>query len=61
MNRYLFLSIFSIFLITISSCRGNNNITERPEPLPQNSLIQAYFNHNYAQGANYTDPYRQKD
>lgn len=62
-NRYLLLSVVSSFLLTLSSCRGENQTTEmiRPQPLPQDPLIQAYFNHNYAQGANYTDPYRQQE
>ncbi len=63
LNRYLLLSVVSSFLLTLSSCRGQNQTTEmiRPQPLPQDPLIQAYFNHNYAQGANYTDPYRQQE
>ncbi|MFM7576141.1 MAG: phospholipase D-like domain-containing protein, partial [Microcystaceae cyanobacterium] len=32
---------------------------QRPPALPQDALIQAYFNHNLAQGADYPDPYRQ--
>ncbi|AFZ43143.1 phospholipase D/Transphosphatidylase [Halothece sp. PCC 7418] len=60
-NRYLLLSIFSFIFITLSGCRQNNNLTSRPEPLPQDALIQAYFNHNSSRGANYTDPYRQKE
>lgn len=31
----------------------------RAEPLPQDPLIQVYFNQNLARGADYTDPYRQ--
>jgi len=63
LNRYFLLSVVSSFLLTLSSCGGENQTTEmiRPQPLPQDPLIQAYFNHNYAQGANYTDPYRQQE
>lgn len=43
-------------LIFFSSSRANS---QRPEPLLQDSLIQVYFNHNTAKGADYTDPYRQ--
>jgi len=32
---------------------------QRPPALTQDALIQAYFNHNLAQGADYPDPYRQ--
>ncbi len=32
--------------------------SQRPPALPQDALIQVYFNHNVAQGANYQDPYR---
>ncbi|MGB0564904.1 MAG: phospholipase D-like domain-containing protein, partial [Spirulinaceae cyanobacterium] len=31
----------------------------RPEPLPQDPVIQTYLNQNPARGADYTDPYRQ--
>ena len=36
-------------------------IIERPKPLRQDPQIQAYFNHNPAQGADYRDPYRAID
>ena len=36
-------------------------IIERPKPLRQDPEIQAYFNYNPAQGADYRDPYRKID
>ncbi len=33
--------------------------SKRPPPLPQDPAIQVYLNQNQAQGADYTDPYRQ--
>ncbi|MGF1486431.1 MAG: phospholipase D-like domain-containing protein [Prochloraceae cyanobacterium] len=56
-------------LILLGSCQkekitidDNNKIykdkIDRPAPLPQDPLIQVYFNHNISQGVNYTDPYR---
>ena len=36
-------------------------IIERSKPLKQDPEIQAYFNHNQAQGADYRDPYRKID
>ncbi len=61
--RSLLFSILSCLLVTLSSCGGENKSTAltRPQPLPQDPFIQAYFNHNLAQGANYTDPYRQQE
>ncbi|NJO20895.1 MAG: hypothetical protein HC838_13825 [Spirulinaceae cyanobacterium RM2_2_10] len=32
---------------------------QRPSPLPQDPRLQAYFNQNQAQSADYRDPYRQ--
>lgn len=32
----------------------------RPAPLPQDPEIQVYFNHNHAAGADYTDPYLER-
>lgn len=58
----LFGLLIVFIVIFLSGCKKekittNNNIF-RPEPLPQASLIQVYFNHNIDRGANYTDPYR---
>jgi competence ComEA-like helix-hairpin-helix protein len=50
-------AIFFISLFFLISCQRNSEI-QRPQPLIQNPYIQAYFNHNQAKGANYTDPYR---
>ena len=61
-SRSLLFSLFSCLLLTLSSCGEQKQSTAitRSQPLPQDPLIQAYFNHNLAQGANYTDPYRQE-
>ena len=56
MNRFfiLFLQLVaSLFLL--NNCKS---IPQKPSPLPQDSNIQAYFNHNQAQGKKYLDPYR---
>lgn len=45
----------SLFLLT--AC-GHLTANPRPKPLPQDPYIQVYFNQNQAEGANYTDPYR---
>jgi len=56
----LFLISGGLFL-TLSSCQRNHSPEViRPTPLAQNEQIQAYFNHNQAKGATYTDPYRQQ-
>jgi competence ComEA-like helix-hairpin-helix protein len=49
------LILTGLFLLT--GCQNLAQI-QRPQPLPQDSLIQVYFNHNQAKGADYTEPYR---
>ncbi|HAC64754.1 MAG TPA: competence protein ComE [Cyanothece sp. UBA12306] len=51
------LSLLIMGLWVLYSCRSTVKI-ERPKPLPQDPLIQVYFNHNQAQNANYKEPYR---
>jgi phosphatidylserine/phosphatidylglycerophosphate/cardiolipin synthase-like enzyme len=68
--RYLLFLICSGLFLSLSGCqqensknsKNSNSVPEiiRPPSLPQDPLIKAYFNHNQAQGAEYTDPYRQK-
>ncbi|ACB53762.1 conserved hypothetical protein [Crocosphaera subtropica ATCC 51142] len=48
-----------IFLGTIAC--DNSVKVERSQSLPQDPLIEVYFNLNQAQGANYRDPYRNID
>ena len=48
---------FFFILISLNSCQNQEQIF-RPEPLPQDNLIQVYFNHNQSKGADYTEPYR---
>lgn len=62
MKRYLFCSsyyiaLFSISLFFLISCQNSSQI-QGLQPLQQDPYIQAYFNHNQAKGAKYTDPYR---
>ncbi|MGF1478694.1 MAG: phospholipase D-like domain-containing protein [Cyanophyceae cyanobacterium] len=45
-------------LILLNACQKKPQV-QRPQPLPQDPAIQVYFNHNQAQGADYTEPYRQ--
>jgi phosphatidylserine/phosphatidylglycerophosphate/cardiolipin synthase-like enzyme len=37
---------------------GCQNQAQKLPPLPQDSVIEVYFNHNQAQGKEYLDPYR---
>lgn len=39
------------------ACQGFSTFNRLP-PLPQDPAIQAYFNHNEAKGADYSEPYR---
>ena len=57
MKRYLILSSnLIIFLILLNSCDSS---PKQLPPLPQDSQIQVYFNHNQSQGKEYLEPYRQ--
>jgi len=60
--RSFLLLLCSGLFLTLNSCRQKPTPPEiiRPKPLPQDTFIQAYFNHNEAQGATYTDPYREQ-
>ncbi len=58
-SRYYFVWLFSALIFLIGGCRASSAISSSTGPLPQDPLIQVYFNHNEAQGARYTDPYRQ--
>lgn len=51
----LVLMLLALWLWRRSPTAG----AKRPPPLPQDPLLQVYMNHNQAQGADYTDPYRQ--
>ena len=54
-NRILLFPLIILAIaILFSACQA---IGQRANTLPQDPLIQAYFNHNPK--ANYTDPYRQ--
>ena len=63
MRRHLFSQILSlsflISLIFLNACENKNSQIQRPLPLEQDTFIQVYFNNNQAQGADYTEPYRQ--
>jgi phosphatidylserine/phosphatidylglycerophosphate/cardiolipin synthase-like enzyme len=50
----LSLSIVS-YLLLLNGCQ---NQAQKLPPLPQDSVIEVYFNHNQAQGKEYLDPYR---
>ncbi|MFP4693263.1 MAG: phospholipase D-like domain-containing protein [Halothece sp.] len=57
--RYFLLLISTCLLVTLIGCPQNETVPNiRADPLPQDEYIQIYFNQNQAQGANYTDPYR---
>ncbi len=54
----LLLSCFFVVIFFIVACQKEPQI-QRSQPLAQDRLIQVYFNHNQAQGADYQEPYRQ--
>ncbi len=45
-------------LVSLAACQQVQSQPDRPAPLPQDSLVQAYFNHEPS--AEYTEPYRQQ-
>ncbi len=59
-SRYFLFLICGWLFLILSGCRQKPRPPQitRPQLLPQDTFIQAYFNHNQAQGASYTDPYR---
>jgi competence ComEA-like helix-hairpin-helix protein len=59
--RYFKLSFVLIFIVTLILVivYRLSSQSNRLPPLKQDSVIQVYFNHNQAQGADYTEPYRQ--
>ncbi len=56
-NYYLIVGIIIGFIIIFKGCQKPVQVSQLP-PLPQNDLIQVYFNQNQAEGAQYTEPYR---
>lgn len=55
-RRKYFLLFFLILAIT--ACQQVQSFSQLPDPLPQDPLVQVYFNH--AQSAKYQEPYRQQ-
>ncbi|MBD2296742.1 competence protein ComE [Anabaena sphaerica FACHB-251] len=53
-----FLSYIFLFLFTLSSCQKVQSSNQRLAPLPQDPLIQVYFNHS--QSSEYQETYRQQ-
>lgn len=47
-----------LLLLSLAACQQVQSQPDRPAPLPQDSLVQAYFNHEPS--AEYTEPYRQQ-
>jgi competence ComEA-like helix-hairpin-helix protein len=45
-----------LLVLTLSACQKVQSQITRPTPLPQDSFVQVYFNHN--ESVEYTDPYR---
>ena len=57
MNRFLILSFNLLgYFFLLNSC---SSTPQKLPPLPQDSHIQVYFNHNQAQGKEYLESYRQ--
>ncbi|MEH1886636.1 DUF655 domain-containing protein [Nostoc sp.] len=50
---YIFLLIFSL-----AGCQRVQSYNQRPAPLPQDPLVQVYFNHS--ESSEYKEPYRQQ-
>ncbi|MEH2439143.1 DUF655 domain-containing protein [Nostoc sp.] len=50
---YIFLLIFSL-----AGCQRVQSYNQRPTPLPQDPLVQVYFNHS--ESSEYKEPYRQQ-
>jgi len=57
-THYLIVSVIIGFIVILNGCQQKPVQVSQLPPLPQNDLIQVYFNHNQAQGAEYTEPYR---
>lgn len=55
-NLKLFLLFLLVLIVVIGCSRKPTNI--QLKPLPQDNLIQVYFNHNQTEGAEYLEPYR---
>ena len=53
--KIFWLTVF----ILLNGCQKEQAQLQRPQPLPQDPFVHVYFNHNQAQGADYTEPYRQ--
>ncbi len=65
MNRFYqkslqFVSLLLFIFSALIACNNSVKI-ERSQPLPQDPLIEVYFNLNEAKGADYRDPYRNID
>lgn len=67
MRHWLWYAVCLSAIAGLTACQPQNSwlpITlaqrepPRPAPLPQDPFIQVYLNHNFAQGADYTEPYR---
>lgn len=56
-SRWLRCAYRSLLLLLMAGCQPDSAI-QRLQPLPQDPLIQAYFNHSQAN--EYTEPYRQQ-
>jgi hypothetical protein len=50
---YIFLLIFPL-----AACQRVHSYNQRPAPLPQDPLVQVYFNHS--ESSEYKEPYRQQ-
>ncbi len=57
LTRLLRCSSF-LLVLTATACQQQGLSNQRPAPLPQDPLIQVYFNHEPS--AEYTEPYRQR-
>jgi len=47
-----------LLILSLTACQQVQSQPQRPAPLPQDPLVQAYFNHEPA--SEYTEPYRQQ-
>lgn len=55
-----FVGLLLFIFLVLVACNDSMKI-ERSQPLPQDPLIEVYFNLNQAKGSNYREPYRKID
>ncbi|AFZ28091.1 phosphatidylserine/phosphatidylglycerophosphate/cardiolipin synthase [Cylindrospermum stagnale PCC 7417] len=57
--RPRYFSYIFVFILTLTACQQVQSSKQRLAPLPQDPLVQVYFNHS--QSSEYQEPYRQQN